>query len=629
MNDLYALVERLDEEIAQLPAGYISKKNIRGKVQYYLQWKENGKLKSKYVRESGLPELETQIERRKRLQAKRKELMNMLPKNGAAATYETSVMTGERLMQYANKVRGFEKRDMYGQLRDYVSGPDWNRVCVVYGLRRTGKTTMLLQAVADMTEEQASKAFYLKAQRTDTMAAVNRDLNRLYDEGYRYAFIDEVTLIKDFVDSAALFSDVFAPMGMKVVLSGTDSLSFWLAQAEELYDRARMIHTTFIPYREYSRLLGIDGIDQYIRYGGTLRAGEIDFDDKELNAEDASFRDDESTRRYIDTAICKNIQHSLECYEHGSHFRHLYALYEADELTGAINRIIEDMNHRFVLKVLEKDFESADLGITRNNLRKERDPEKRTTILDNIDTAAVTERLMKILDIRNQDRRTVNLTETHINEIREYLKALDLILDCPIEYAESGIEPEEHILFTQPGMRYCQAEALVHSIRKDDLFSVLSEHEREYVADRLLEEVRGRMLEDIVLLETSKALDKKRYRVFKLRFHRGEYDMVIYDRDKDCCAAYEIKHSKEVVPEQARHLTDEAKLSLLEHRFGEITERVVLYLGDPQEMDNGVEYRNAEQYLKALPEFEMRLTMSDAPVEEHSEAEGPFFTQSM
>ena len=50
MNDLYVLVERLDEEIAQLPAGYISKKIIRGKVQYYLQWKENGKLKSKYVR---------------------------------------------------------------------------------------------------------------------------------------------------------------------------------------------------------------------------------------------------------------------------------------------------------------------------------------------------------------------------------------------------------------------------------------------------------------------------------------------------------------------------------------------------------------------------------------------------
>ena len=47
MDDLNTLAKRLDDEIAALPAGYISRKNIRGKVQYYLQWKEDGKLKSK------------------------------------------------------------------------------------------------------------------------------------------------------------------------------------------------------------------------------------------------------------------------------------------------------------------------------------------------------------------------------------------------------------------------------------------------------------------------------------------------------------------------------------------------------------------------------------------------------
>lgn len=89
--------------------------------------------------------------------------------------------------------------------------------------------------------------------------------------------LDKVTLMRDFIDSAAL-------------LSGTDSLGFWFALRQELYDRAKMIHTTFIPYREHSRLLGIDQIDEYIRYGGTLRAGELAFDDVELNAGDASFR---------------------------------------------------------------------------------------------------------------------------------------------------------------------------------------------------------------------------------------------------------------------------------------------------------------------------------------------------
>lgn len=88
--------------------------------------------------------------------------------------------------------------------------------------------------------------------------------------------------MEDFIGSAALFSDIYATQGMKIVLSGTDSLGFWFALHQELYDRAITIHTTFIPFREHSCLLGINSIDEYIRYGGTLRAGELDFVDEEM-----------------------------------------------------------------------------------------------------------------------------------------------------------------------------------------------------------------------------------------------------------------------------------------------------------------------------------------------------------
>ncbi|MFQ9205118.1 MAG: AAA family ATPase [Flavonifractor plautii] len=304
-------------------------------------------------------------------------------------------------------VKDWGLRDCFEQLEEYLYSKESDRVCLIFGLRRTGKTTMLRQAIGRMAKENLSRTAYIKARRTDNMAMMNRDLKKLFNAGFRYVFIDEVTLMEDFIDSAALFSDVFATMGMKIVLSGTDSLGFWLAMDEELYDRAKSIHTTFIPYREYSRLLGIDSIDEYIRYGGTLRAGELAFDDEDVNAQDASFRDDKSTRRYIDTAICKNIQHSLACYESGGHFRHLYSLYEAGELTSAINRIIEDMNHRFLISVLTDDFLSHDLRLTAANLRKERDPEKRTEALDAIDTEAVTRRLMELLDIRNKEEQSI------------------------------------------------------------------------------------------------------------------------------------------------------------------------------------------------------------------------------
>ena len=490
------------------------------------------------------------------------------------------------------------------QLEDYLYSGESDRVCLVFGLRRTGKTTMLRQAIARMNKEDLSRTTYIKARRSDTMAMMNRDLKKLFDAGFRYVFIDEVTLMRDFIDSAALFSDVFAAMGMKIVLSGTDSLGFWLAMDQELYDRAKPIHTTFIPYREYSRLLGIDSIDEYIRYGGTLRAGELAFDDEDVNAQDASFRDDESTRRYIDTAICKNIQHSLACYEAGGHFRHLYALYEAGELTSAINRIIEDMNHRFLLSVLTDDFQSHDLRLTASNLRKERDPEKRTEILDHIDTESVTQRLMELLDIRNKEEQSIGITDTHIQEIKEYLSALELIVNCPIETADPGARSVEHILFTQPGMRYCQAQALVHSLMKDETFSVSSEFEKTQTAGRILEEVRGRMLEDIVLLENMKAADRG-HRVFKLQFAAGEFDMVIYHEKENCCEIFEIKHSDKQVPAQYRHLADQEKCDKTERRFGPIRGRYVLYRGEDAALENGVQYRNVERYLNDLPEMDI------------------------
>ena len=598
--DINKRIMELENEIAILPQGSINIKKINGKEQPYLQWTENGKSKSKYIKKNEREEIFASVEHRKQLQEELREIKKLEVVDTPVPTkFETSVVIGNRLLAMTKGVRNMKERDCFKQLQKYLNSDATDRVCLVFGLRRTGKTTMLRQAVLKMTTEQASKTAYIKAKGTDTMAAMNRDLEKLLELGYENVFIDEVTLMEDFIDSAALFSDIYATQGMKIVLSGTDSLGFWFALHQELYDRAITIHTTFIPFREHSRLLGIDSIDEYIRYGGTLRAGELDFDDEDVNAEDASFRDDESTRRYIDTAICKNIQHSLSCCQDGGYFRHLQSLYEAGELTGAINRIIEDMNHRFLIRILINKFKSHDLGSAADVLRRERDPERRNDILDRIDKDAVTKRLMDLLEIRNREDQSIGITNAHVEEIKEYLKALDLIVDVPSETIIPSAEPLENIIFTQPGMRYCQAQALVHSLAKDELFASLSEKEKAMVSERILEEVRGRMMEEIVLLETFKSA-KKNKRVFKLTFSVGEFDMVIYDSKENTCECYEIKHSVQIVPAQTKYLIDEEKLNQTSKRFGKISKRCVLYRGEDTVLENGIEYRNVEAYLKEL-----------------------------
>ena len=124
---------------------------------------------------------------------------------------------------------------------------------------------------------------------------------------------------------------------------------------------------------------------------------------------------------------------------------------------------------------------------------------------------------------------------------------------------------------------------------------------------RILDDVRGRMLEDIVLLETLVALPRPRgifagAEVFKLQFESGEFDMVVRDLSAGTCRLYEVKHSSARVDEQFRHLVDAELLSRTEKAFGRIVSRTVLYRGPDFDHDCGVSYRNVETFLKGLPE---------------------------
>lgn len=600
-------IKELEEQIAKLPIGYITEKVINDKKYYCQQWKENGKSKSRYISEEESNTLKPQIEERKKLQKELKALKKTLPDPVSEETeeetpepeFKISALFGEALLKMAQTASQYERRDCFSKIQDFLKTPAADKVCLVFGLRRTGKTTLLKQLVLAMNEEEQKSTIYIKASTENTIEELNADLKLANKLKYKYVLIDEITLIEKFIDNAALLSDVYAVQGMKIVLSGTDSLGFWFAQNEELYDRAVTIHTTFVPFREYSRLLKIDDIDEYIRYGGTLKAGETNFEDSDANAFDASFRTDESTRRYIDTAIAQNIQHSLKCYDRGNHFRNLIDLYKKDELTNAINRIIEDMNQAFTVDVITRDFKSSDLGSAKDLLRREKDETKRTDFLDTFDASEVTKKLMEILKIRNKERQTIEIEEVHIQEITEYLKALDLLEIVYTENIPISNKKQERIIFTQSGMRFCQAQVLVYSLMQDEVFGYLTGELRDIITEKILEDVRGRMLEDIVFLETKRTYGSKR-NVFKLKFASGEFDMVIQDKTKKQCEIFEIKHSKETFPAQYRHTNDEEKISLTEAQFGKVVRKCVIYRGESQMLENGVEYKNVEEFLKEL-----------------------------
>ena len=236
-----------------------------------------------------------------------------------------------------------------------------------------------------------------------------------------------------------------------------------------------------------------------------------------------------------------------------------------------MNQIMEDMNLNFLLLVASGNPAFHEFRLAVWNMRNEQ--------------------------VRKEQ--ADGLTKAHLAQIKEALVALDLVVECPAETTRPGTEPIEKVIFTQPGMRYCQVQMLVQDLVNGERFAALSQVEKRELGERILMEVRGRMLEEMVLMETEKALSG-RYQVFKMQLATGEFDMVVYDTEENNCTLCEVRGTNGAARNRFRRVPDAEKYRQIERRFGSIRQRIML-CRDPQIMGNdSSKYCRIEDYLRGL-----------------------------
>ena len=504
-----------------------------------------------------------------------------------------AVLTGARLTEEFAPVSALNKRDCFNDVWKWIESES-DKVGILYGLAKTGKTTLIGQIVGSLPPDRLRLAAYVLLNADSTMRDVRFLMRDLYEKGYRYFFVDEATAPKDFIGSASLYSDIYAQSGAKVLLSGKDSLGFFLAKGDTLYDRCVLFHTSYIPYREFERVLGIRGIDRYLEYGGTMCADGTD-DGKSV------FSSSERTGEYVDSAIATNIRHSLETYRDGSRMMHLRELYLNGELTGAINRVVESVNHEFALRTLIRQFESHDFGSVRQQLNA-----KEIETLGGSDVENITSRLKYLLQIKNEEEYRTGLTEARVKEIELYLKKLDLVAELERRDIDAGTEVK-YSVFTQSGLRFSQVKDLIETILKDSSIRKRSAAQKAEIAKLFEDEVKGRMMDDIVLYDTM--VTYPGFETFKLQFDSGEIDMVVYDPKNHCCALYETERSAETNPLQTRHLNDEDVLGEISDEYGPVIERGVIYRGKTGPEIDGVRYVNADDFLSSR--YDLGQVMTD------------------
>ena len=111
---------------------------------------------------------------------------------------------------------------------------------------------------------------------------------------------------------------------------------------------------------------------------------------------------------------------------------------------------------------------------------------------------------------------SVTVDEEHARQIREYLELLDLIHMIPVIHLPSSDRSGVRAVITQPGLRHAQVEALLESLIQDRLFDNLPAKTKAEVSSRIRTTVLGRMMEDIILMETSLAMGN--CKVFTIQF---------------------------------------------------------------------------------------------------------------
>ena len=510
------------------------------------------------------------------------------------------ILTGSQLKDYCSNVissRGIKhQRRQWKEIHDYCKKKNDGKLLSLYGLRRTGKSILMLQEIERLNDYEHTALALCTPKDADKMDDI---LDYIEDHPEkRYIFADEVTFCHDFLSTANILADRYALAGQKIVLAGTDSLAFKIASEGILYDRTHLVHTTYVSYPEYHAIFK-KGLDEYIEYGGTMTNGRQIY-----NQDD----DLASLRAYSNTAIADNIEHTLQNWEMGSHYMHLQRVLDDGDLRNYIFENVQKFNRTFLYSTAAELFRSADLHTAADFVRNNKNiPREVRNFLKNPTLSANIQRVLGLKDTIVDKGQKENDDATE--QIKTYLNAMDIIRVIP----NRRDHREDEVLFIQPGLRYCLFEEAKKELQKNDEFQSYSPEIQKFILTRMDENVKGHILEEIVYYQmlTDEKIHQQ-YMVDKYRDPLGrEVDCLLIDRDTRDILLFEVKHSKKRYEGQTRHITNQEDVCHpIEERYhGKIVGKAVIYRGENAKAKKGVFYTHAENFL-CRPKMELKKITS-------------------
>lgn len=165
------------------------------------------------------------------------------------------------------------ERDFVDSIRKYCFGGKAQKVFIVCGMRATGKTFGLLQAVRDFND-----TIYIQAQRGETQTG--RDyIEYLRSVKEKNIIIDEYTWIKDNSD-LSYYLWTLTENGKRIAITGTHSLALDYLEDGALVHRTNRINVNMFSYEEFCRIYQKDyskaSCVEFLKTGGIFKSHALE-----------------------------------------------------------------------------------------------------------------------------------------------------------------------------------------------------------------------------------------------------------------------------------------------------------------------------------------------------------------
>lgn len=456
---------------------------------------------------------------------------------------------------FTTDISDMNKRKAFAILKDFVLGDECyqGEILAVCGLKRTGKTTLLKQLLCDIVAYTASCAF-LEMQDSDTMKMLERRIEEEQAKGKTVIFINEITKVSDFINNSSSLADCFAKAGVRIIISGKDSLSIAFAEDYELYDRVRKVNTTYTSFAEYHTLFPSEDINDYIRYGGLFYKNEAE----------KSTIGYENILSYLHDAVTMNIANSLKNNA------------DIDKRDSAFKNINETELKSITEKAAGLYSGSPDGEII-------------TALTDKKDNA------------------DCYITPQMIKELEKWLKEIGFLAFIEkrtftnVSGAWKKLSPTYEYHIVQPAVRYSFLKKAAES--EIERYQHLDKQRQKEMAETLNCNMLDEIVGQTVIFDVMSSLPDERYIVCKPEFmHENRlingYDMLIYDRQENSYRYFLIRRKSDDYADNIEEI-----MSVAESHFGECKSVCMLYAEKSPNGFAGRECYNISDFLIAVDKY--------------------------